>query len=232
MRRCRSHRHSAAAAVTLILSQLNQPDPSGNRRITTMPKFVIERTMPGAGNLSAAELNAASKVSNEALAALSPRVKWQQSYVTDDKIFCVYFADDPEPSASTPASPDSRRLHPPGRRRSSTRRPATIRGNGPGSTVPPQPAAGPVPELDLQRAGRSTWRPRASTRRESWRWALAVRSTVSSRVTPTARRCARRSSGWTSARPSSVTVSSPRSVRKSSPSGRVWWRMPHTVHRR
>ncbi|HEY5423455.1 MAG TPA: DUF4242 domain-containing protein [Ilumatobacteraceae bacterium] len=60
-----------------------------------MPKFVIERTMPGAGNLSAAELNAASKVSNEALAALAPRVTWQQSYVTDDKVFCVYFADDP-----------------------------------------------------------------------------------------------------------------------------------------
>ncbi len=61
-----------------------------------MPKYVIERTMPGAGNLSADQLNAASKVSNEALAALSPRVTWQQSYVTDDKVFCVYFADDPD----------------------------------------------------------------------------------------------------------------------------------------
>ena len=61
-----------------------------------MPKFVIERTMPGAGNLSAAQLNAASKVSNDALAALSPRVKWQQSYVTDDKIYCVYLADSPD----------------------------------------------------------------------------------------------------------------------------------------
>lgn len=58
-----------------------------------MPKYVIERTMPGAGQLSAAELNAASKVSNAALAALSPRVKWQQSYVTADKVFCVYLAD-------------------------------------------------------------------------------------------------------------------------------------------
>jgi len=61
-----------------------------------MPKFVIERTMPGAGNLTPTQLNAASKVSNQALASLSPRVKWQQSYVTDDKIFCVYLADDPE----------------------------------------------------------------------------------------------------------------------------------------
>jgi Protein of unknown function (DUF4242) len=61
-----------------------------------MPKYVIERTMPGAGQLSASQLNAASKVSNDALASLSPRVKWQQSYVTADKIFCVYLAEDPE----------------------------------------------------------------------------------------------------------------------------------------
>ena len=52
--------------------------------------------MPGAGQLSPDELRAASAVSNEVLATLSPRVKWQQSYVTDDKIFCVYIADDAE----------------------------------------------------------------------------------------------------------------------------------------
>ena len=61
-----------------------------------MSKYVIERAMPGAGQLSPAELRAASTVSNEALATLSPRVKWQHSYVTDDKIFCVYIADNPE----------------------------------------------------------------------------------------------------------------------------------------
>lgn len=61
-----------------------------------MPKYVIERTMPGVGSLTQAQLNEASQVSNQALAALSPRVKWQQSYVTTDKIFCVYLADDPE----------------------------------------------------------------------------------------------------------------------------------------
>ena len=61
-----------------------------------MPKDVIERTMPGAGRLSASQLNAASKASNEALATLSPRVKWQQSYVTDNKVFCDYMADGPE----------------------------------------------------------------------------------------------------------------------------------------
>jgi predicted NBD/HSP70 family sugar kinase len=61
-----------------------------------MSKYVIERIMPGAGRLSPGELRAASAVSNEALAALSPRVKWQQSFVTADKIFCVYIADDPD----------------------------------------------------------------------------------------------------------------------------------------
>jgi hypothetical protein len=61
-----------------------------------MSKYVVERTMPGAGRLSQAELRAASAASNEALAALSPRVKWQQSYVTEDKIFCVYIADESE----------------------------------------------------------------------------------------------------------------------------------------
>jgi hypothetical protein len=61
-----------------------------------MSKYVIERTMPGAGKLSPDELRAASAMSNEVIAALSPRVTWQQSYVTADKIFCVYIAEDPE----------------------------------------------------------------------------------------------------------------------------------------
>ena len=59
-----------------------------------MPKYVIERTLPGAGSLTGDELHAISKKSNEVLAELSPRVKWQQSYVTTDKIYCVYIADD------------------------------------------------------------------------------------------------------------------------------------------
>ena len=58
-----------------------------------MSKYMIERSMPGAGALSPAELRVVSMVSNEALTTLSPRVKWQQSYLTDEKIF-VYIADD------------------------------------------------------------------------------------------------------------------------------------------
>jgi hypothetical protein len=61
-----------------------------------MPKYVIERQLPGAGTLSADELTAISTKSNEVLAALAPRVQWVQSYVTDDALFCVYIADDTE----------------------------------------------------------------------------------------------------------------------------------------
>lgn len=59
-----------------------------------MPKFVIERTLPGAGNLSADELHTISAKSNQVLADMGGRAKWQQSYVTGDKIYCVYIADD------------------------------------------------------------------------------------------------------------------------------------------
>jgi hypothetical protein len=58
-----------------------------------MPKYVIERTIPGAGKLSEGELRDISQTSNRVLAELAPRVQWVQSYVTDDKIYCVYIAD-------------------------------------------------------------------------------------------------------------------------------------------
>jgi hypothetical protein len=58
-----------------------------------MPKFVIEREIPGAGKLSAAELQAVSQKSCSVLRSL-PAVQWVESYVTDDKIYCVYIAPD------------------------------------------------------------------------------------------------------------------------------------------
>jgi hypothetical protein len=57
-----------------------------------MPKYVIERTLPGAGKLSAKELHAISKKSNDVIRDLGPDVQWVQSYVTGDKIYCVYNA--------------------------------------------------------------------------------------------------------------------------------------------
>ena len=58
-----------------------------------MPKFVIEREVPGAGKMSEADLRGISEKSCGVLREMGPRVQWQQSYVTDDKIYCVYIAD-------------------------------------------------------------------------------------------------------------------------------------------
>lgn len=57
-----------------------------------MPKFVIEREIPGAGNLSVQELHAISQKSCAVLDSMGPKIQWIQSYVTDDKIYCVYIA--------------------------------------------------------------------------------------------------------------------------------------------
>ena len=61
-----------------------------------MPKYVIERELPGAGNLSAEELRGISQKSNQVLAGLGPDITWLTSYVTDDKLYCVYTASDPD----------------------------------------------------------------------------------------------------------------------------------------
>lgn len=61
-----------------------------------MPKYVIEREIPGAGLLSASELQAISQKSVETLDGMAGRAQWVQSYVNDDKLFCVYIADDVE----------------------------------------------------------------------------------------------------------------------------------------
>mgnify|MGYP003577348022 FL=1 len=61
-----------------------------------MPKFVIEREIPGAGKLSPQELHAISQKSCGVLSAMGPRIQWVQSYVTDDKIYCVYIAPNEE----------------------------------------------------------------------------------------------------------------------------------------
>ena len=57
-----------------------------------MPKYVIEREIPGAGNLSPAQLQAISQKSCGVLNNLGPQIQWIESYVTDDKIYCVYRA--------------------------------------------------------------------------------------------------------------------------------------------
>jgi hypothetical protein len=57
-----------------------------------MPKYIIEREIPGAGKLSAADLQGISAKSCSVLSNLGPAIQWVQSYVTNDKIYCVYIA--------------------------------------------------------------------------------------------------------------------------------------------
>jgi hypothetical protein len=61
-----------------------------------MPKFVIERNIPGAGKLSAQELKAISQTSCGVLSKMGPAIQWVHSYVTTDKIYCVYNAPNEE----------------------------------------------------------------------------------------------------------------------------------------
>lgn len=57
-----------------------------------MPKYVIEREIPGAGKLSTQQLQAISQTSCSVLNKLGPQIQWLESYVTDDKVYCVYIA--------------------------------------------------------------------------------------------------------------------------------------------
>ena len=61
-----------------------------------MPKFLIEREIPGAGNLSQQELQSISQTSCDVLQKLGPQIQWIQSYVTGDKVYCVYIAPNEE----------------------------------------------------------------------------------------------------------------------------------------
>jgi hypothetical protein len=59
-----------------------------------MPKFIVEREIPGASKMTEAELRDAALKSLEVLRQLGPEIQWIHSYVTDDKIYCIYFARD------------------------------------------------------------------------------------------------------------------------------------------
>ena len=61
-----------------------------------MPKFVIEREIPGAGSFTPEQLQAISQKSCSVLQNLGPQIQWQQSFVTDNKIYCIYIAPNEE----------------------------------------------------------------------------------------------------------------------------------------
>jgi len=61
-----------------------------------MPKYVIERDIPGAGKIPPQELRAISQKSCSVLSGLGPQIQWVESFVTDDKIYCIYIAPNKE----------------------------------------------------------------------------------------------------------------------------------------
>jgi hypothetical protein len=66
----------------------------GRIRGTALPKFVIEREIPGIGNLSDTEVREISQKSVNVLKGMGPAIQWLHSYVTGDKVYCVYLAPD------------------------------------------------------------------------------------------------------------------------------------------
>ena len=66
----------------------------GDKLMNIVPQFVIEREIPGAGRLSEPEVRELSLRSLQALADMGPQIQWLHSYVTEDKVYCVYIAPD------------------------------------------------------------------------------------------------------------------------------------------
>ncbi len=79
---------------------INEASPksqmSRENKIHIMPKYVIEREIPGAGKLTSEQLKAISQTSCGVLSNLGPQIQWVQSYVTADKIYCIYNAPNEE----------------------------------------------------------------------------------------------------------------------------------------
>ena len=59
-----------------------------------MPKYIIERNIPGAGSLTPQDLRVISQKSCSILNTMGPRIQWLESYVTDDRVYCLYIASD------------------------------------------------------------------------------------------------------------------------------------------
>jgi len=85
---------SALCCLAISLSAIAQSEALAQERKQSMAKYVIERDLPGAGKLSAAELRKISRKSRDVLEGMGPKIQWLQSYVTEDKLYCVYIAED------------------------------------------------------------------------------------------------------------------------------------------
>lgn len=81
--------------VTSIAQKVPSSEDLKSKK-TQMKTYVIEREIPGAGNLTAEQLKAISQTSCGVLKEMGPKIKWIQSYVTGDKIYCIYMAENEE----------------------------------------------------------------------------------------------------------------------------------------
>jgi hypothetical protein len=87
------HMRTPLVALALCCLVFAVPALAQSQGGGTMQKYVIERDLPGAGKLSPAELQAISQKSNDVLRGMGTKIQWVQSYVTQDKIYCVYLAE-------------------------------------------------------------------------------------------------------------------------------------------
>ena len=78
------------------MAQANKPTNSNTTKATEMKTYVIEREIPNAGNLTQEQLKAISQTSCSVLKEMGPRIQWQHSYVTGNKIYCIYKAENAE----------------------------------------------------------------------------------------------------------------------------------------
>jgi len=85
---------TVGAGIRTFDSERTTPGRAPARKDDDMPKYVIERTVPGAGQMDDMALQAIAAKSNTVLRELGPDIQWVTSYVSDDKITCVYYATD------------------------------------------------------------------------------------------------------------------------------------------
>ena len=81
------------ASFATIMNTGKEPNAAKNATVGQLHTYVIERNIPGAGKLSAAELKAISQTSCTVLKEMGPKIQWIHSYVTGDKIYCIYKAE-------------------------------------------------------------------------------------------------------------------------------------------
>ena len=99
MKTSKSFKLLVIITVLTVVTASAQTNPSENNTMTdseTMETYLIEREIPNAGALTQEELKQISQKSNQVIGELGPQIEWLHSYVTDDKVYCVYKAQNKE----------------------------------------------------------------------------------------------------------------------------------------